>query len=91
MSIYYCETHLGQSSLGMVNQVRLECGGDRGVHVVAGGRRVSGDGGSVGGSRFDAVDGDVAVSPSSDAAAAAAAVRIGYIIVVNSGRNFEPG
>ena len=71
----------------MVDQVRLECGGDRGVHVVSGGR-VGGDGGSVGGSRFDAVDGDVAVSPSSDAAAAA--VRIGYIIVVNSGRNFEP-
>ena len=73
----YCKTHLGQSSLGMVDEVRLECSGDRGMHVFAGGR-VCGDDGRVGGSRLDAVDGDVT------------AVRIGYIIV-NSGRNLESG
>ena len=64
----------------------MESSGDRGVHVVAGGR-VGGDDGRVGRRRrFYAVDGDVAVDSSSDAC------RIAYVIVVvNSGRNFEPG
>ena len=53
-------------------------------------RRVGGDDGRVGGgSRFGAVDGDVDVTSSSDTTAAA--VGIGDIIVVNSGRDFEPG
>ena len=69
----------------MVDEVRLDCSG--GVLVLAG-RRVSGGAGRVGDSRFDAVDGDVAVSPhSSDSTAA---IRIGYILVLNSGRNFKP-
>ena len=71
----------------MVDEVRLECSGGRGFLVLAG-RRVGGSDWRVGDSRFDAVDGDVAVSPRS--ADATAAIRIGYIFVVHSSRNLEP-
>ena len=71
----------------MVDEVRLECCGGWGVLALAG-RRVGGSDWRVGDSRFDAVDGDVAVSTRS--ADATAAIRIGYIFVVHSSRNFEP-
>ena len=71
----------------MVDKVRLECSGDGGVLVLDGGR-VGGSDGRVGGSRFNAVDSDVAVSPTSTDATPA--IRIGYIFVFHSSRNFEP-
>ena len=66
----------------MVDEVRLECSGGRDFLVLAG-RRVGGSDWRVGGSRFNTVDGDAAVFPRF-------AIRIGYIFVVHSSRNFEP-